>query len=108
MAEEKINEEIDRQKKENGGGQPEPKLPLRRKISIAFADMYGFIKKPKTKGPGAKPATEAKRASAPPPSVFNPQKINLQSINQGLVVALVLLVVSLIYVTFREGRMSTR
>lgn len=65
-------------------------------------DLLGLMVKKKGDQAGVKTAPGAKKPSVPMPAVFNPQKINLKTINQVLVAILVALVGLMFYVTFKE------
>lgn len=79
------------------------KVSFRNKVGKTFSDMFGIFAKTKAKLPGdPKSPPGNKKTALLKPAVFNPQKINLKTINQALVVFLIGLVILMFYVSLRE------
>ena len=89
--------------------EPREKVSPVRKISLAFADIYGLVKKPKKTDDipapvgDSKQDSEGKKSAMILPLALSTQKINLKTVNQVLVFVLIGLLAAMFYVTFRKG-----
>jgi len=105
---EKTGENKQLEGQQANGQEPKEKVSTGKRISMAFSDMYGFIRKPKksqdqpvAEGESS-PGSGAKKPAVALPTFFNTQKINLKNVNQTLVIVLIGLIAMMFFVTFRK------